>query len=739
MSELLDNLNPKQREAAETTEGPLLLLAGAGSGKTRVLVHRMAHLVEKGVRPHNILAITFTNKAAKEMRHRVENIIPSGADIWVSTFHSMCVKILRIDVEKTGFSRNFTIYDAQDAERLVKDVIKQLNIDDKKFPAKSVMYEISNQKNELLTPEDMAMLSEGDFRLKTIAKIYSVYQRRLIANNALDFDDIIMKTVELFSTHPDVLEKYQNRFRYIMVDEYQDTNTSQYQLIRFLSAKYENLCVVGDDDQSIYGWRGANINNILDFEKDFTGAKVIKLEQNYRSTGNILNAANTVIKNNSSRKGKKLWTDKGEGDSINLFRAETDIQESIYVMDTILRAVKLGKKHSEFAVLYRTNALSRVIEETLFKNGVPYRIFGGIRFYERREIKDVLAYLKAVANPNDEISLKRVINVPKRGIGDTTIEKITLYAVEEEMNFLAALKNAEEALGKKSKTSDRIGVFLEMLEMFRTDSESMPVSDLIKKVIDETGYLDNLLFEKTSGNDDSQDRLENVKELISKAAEFEKQSETPTLAAFLEDVALVADIDNYSETDDTVVLMTLHSAKGLEFPNVFIVGVEENIFPGYRAVSGETEKEMEEERRLCYVGITRAMERLYLSNSVIRRHNGAYVSNAPSRFLREIPKELINSGAERKIQAKNPQPAKQGFDKPFSAQYKKRIDPISVPVSKEKLDFVVGDMIEQARYGVGKVLDIREAGADYEVLVSFSEAGNKKFMAHLAKLKKANI
>ncbi|MCL2462021.1 MAG: UvrD-helicase domain-containing protein [Defluviitaleaceae bacterium] len=634
----LSKLNPMQRKAVEHTEGPLLLLAGAGSGKTNALTYRIAYLIDNGVSPFNILAITFTNKAAREMRDRVCNLSPKGDQVWVSTFHSTCVRILRREISHLNRGNNFTIFDADDSERLVKACIAELNINEKQFPPKGVLYTISAQKNELIGPENFAQANAGDFRLAKTAQVYKLYQKKLLEANALDFDDIIFKTVELFAKCPDVLERYQDRFHYILVDEYQDTNTSQYRLVRILAAKYQNLCVVGDDDQSIYGWRGANIRNILDFEKDFPKAAVIKLEQNYRSTKNILDAANSVISNNKGRKAKKLWTENTAGSKIYYQKVGSDKDEGMFVADTIRKKAAQGARYSDFAVLYRNNAQSRSIEDQLVFQSIPYRLFGGVRFYERKEVKDILAYLKVIYNQADIVSLSRIINVPRRGIGNASVDRLIAQAGADGVTLFETLKQADKA-GLTGARLVRIKEFADLMERLIEYAQGHLITDVIKRVIAETNYTADLLLE---GTEEAIGRVENVNELLSKAAEFEAGRENADLSAFLEDVALVADVDNYTEGEDTAVLMTLHSSKGLEFPCVFLVGVEEGLFPSYRAVMSDSPKELEEERRLCYVGITRAMRELYITSATSRMQYGQVVYNAPSRFIGEIGKEYIN-------------------------------------------------------------------------------------------------
>ena len=740
---LLDRLTPVQRQAAMTIDGPLLLLAGAGSGKTSVLTHRIAHMVAQGIQPFQILAITFTNKAAREMKERVATLVPEGSgDIWVSTFHSACVRILRREIGKIGYDNSFTIYDMDDQEKLMKTTLKELDINEKMFPPKSMLGAISSQKNELIGPDEYALLAGDDFKMKKIAQIYSAYQHKLRQSNALDFDDIIFKAVELFTTLPDVLARYHARFHYILVDEYQDTNTAQYELIRLLSSARKNLCVVGDDDQSIYGWRGANIRNILDFEKDFPGAVVLKLEQNFRSTGTILDAANAVIENNKMRKGKTLWTEHDAGKSIQYFRADSDLEEADFIASSIKVGVDGGRQYSDYAVLYRTNAQSRTIEDQLVHKSIRYRIFGGVRFYERREIKDVLAYLKAIANPLDEIAMRRIINVPKRGIGATTVDNVGLYARAADMSFHAALRDVEN-IALPAAATKKITAFAQMMDEFHRQSADLPVSQLLQTVLEETGYILDL----QASDPDAEERVANVQELVNKAVEFEKTAENSGLAAFLEDVALVADIDNFTEDDDTVVLMTLHSSKGLEFPVVFLAGFEEGIFPGFRSMTSSDMQEMEEERRLCYVGITRAKRELVITSANQRRMHGQIVCNAPSRFLKEIPAELVDGlvrqssvsrgnivrnntsrGAESsRTIAQDAFLPKAGITRP---------QPAPIPTNIAPPDYAVGDFVRQMKYGVGKVLAIRPAGADYEITIEFPTAGIKKFMAHLSKLTK---
>ncbi|MDO5388518.1 MAG: DNA helicase PcrA [Clostridia bacterium] len=729
----INSLNNMQKQAVLTTEGPLLLLAGAGSGKTRVLTHRIAYLIEKGVKPWNILAITFTNKAAREMKERVSAITPQGDEVWVSTFHSTCVRILRREIDKIGWSNKFSIYDADDSERLIKDILKENNISDKVYPPKMIMSVIGSQKDQMTDPTEYMKTVEKDFRMRKVADVYAMYQARLKENSALDFDDLIFKTVELFKKRPDILDKYQERFRYIMVDEYQDTNGSQYQLVKLLASKYNNLCVVGDDDQSIYGWRGADIKNILDFEKDFKDTTVIKLEQNYRSTGIILESANAVIKNNRTRKAKALWTESEDGAKLQFHISSGDREEAKFICDTIDKGVVDGKKYSDFAILYRNNALSRVIEEQLVKASIPYRLFGGTRFYDRKEIKDIMCYLKVLNNPNDDIAIKRIINVPKRSIGDTTVSKISEFASENHMSFYMALCGSEniDTLTPRAKAS--LEKFVSLLNDFNIDAQELPVSELIEKIIDETGYKAEL---EAINTDESKGRLENIEELINKAAEFEENTEDADLAQFLEEVALVADVDGFTEGDDTVVLMTLHSSKGLEFDTVFIAGFEESIFPGFRAMQDGTGTEMEEERRLCYVGITRAKKQLYLTAAKNRLQHGQRVFNMPSRFLKEIPSKYIDRSEEGLTVTKAENIGTFNTVKPNNPS-KRMVNPYKMPAPKNvTLDFTVGDRVKHIKFGIGQITDMAPAGADYEITVDFDNAGTKKLMSKFANLKK---
>ncbi|MCL1862221.1 MAG: UvrD-helicase domain-containing protein [Defluviitaleaceae bacterium] len=720
----LEKLNHTQREAAQHTEGPLLIFAGAGSGKTRVLTYRVAHLIEQGIDPYHIIAITFTNKAAREMRERISAITPLGEQVWVSTFHAACTRILRREIESLGFEKGFSIYDTSDTLRLTKECIKEKNLSESNYPPRHVMQVISSQKNELISPEEYEKSVAGDFRKSNIAELYAMYQKRLHAANALDFDDIIFKTVELFSQHADIKQKYESRFRYVLVDEYQDTNHAQYELVRLLSGYAQNLCVVGDDDQSIYGWRGADIKNILRFEKDYPGAKVIKLEQNYRSSKVILDAANAVIAANRDRADKQLWTENSRGDAIRLYSARDERDEGAFVAKKIATAVKAGARYGDFAVLYRTNAQSRGVEDQLVTSGIPYRIFSGVRFYEHMEIKDILAYLKAINNPADDMAYLRIINVPRRGIGAASLDKLKLFASERGMSLGFAISRADEVegLGKKSAPMIAFSDFLEECAEFMLEHT---VYELIQKILDDTNYMQTIM----DGTPEGEEREANINELLAKARIFEKESEDTSLAKFLEDVALVADIDNYNEDADAAALMTLHSAKGLEFDTVFMIGLEENLFPSYRSIDSGKREQMEEERRLCYVGFTRARKTLYLTRAFSRMNYGGIVRNPPSRFLDDVPVDCIASAKKNPVSLP---PSLAAIAKPAAKSPPPR--PISTKATPPPYE--VGDNVRQAKYGLGKVLQISRGGADYEVTVQFPSFGTKKFMASLAQLTK---
>lgn len=739
---IYDSLNEEQKKGVFTTEGPVLLLAGAGSGKTRVLTHRAVYLIEElGVNPYHILAITFTNKAAGEMRERIDDMVGYGSEnIWVSTFHSTCVRILRRFIDYIGFGTNFTIYDTEDQKTIMKDICKRLEIDTKMYKEKSLLAAISSAKDELISPEAYALRAQGDFRKMKEAAVYREYQQVLRKNNALDFDDLIVKTVELFQSDMEVLDYYQERFRYIMVDEYQDTNTAQFQLIKLLAGKYKNLCVVGDDDQSIYKFRGANIYNILNFEKEFPNAVTIKLEQNYRSTQNILNAANGVIANNVGRKAKRLWTENEEGEKIAFHQFETGFDEADYVAKDIRSKVREGMYHyGDCAVLYRTNAQSRLFEERFITASIPYKIVGGVNFYSRREIKDLLAYLKTIDNAMDDLAVRRIINVPKRGIGATTLSRVQDYADENGLTFYNALKMAEE-IGTIGRASAKIRPFVMLIQSMRSKLPYISVSELLQEIIEETGYVRELEAENT---EEAQQRMENIDELISKAVTYEESEEEPTLSGFLEEVALVADIDSVDETQDYVVLMTLHSAKGLEFPQVYLAGMEDGLFPGFGAICAENPTaEIEEERRLAYVGITRAKERLSISCARMRMIRGETQYNKVSRFVKEIPRELLAGTIQKEKMPDIPKPsmmAKNAFSaKPMALRR------TGVPEArnfgnsamKKSLDYAVGDTVSHLKFGTGVVKQIIDGGRDYEVTVDFSGVGVKKMFASFAKLKK---
>lgn len=737
---IYDTLNPEQLRAVFHYEGPLLILAGAGSGKTRVLTHRIAWLIEeKGVNPWNIMAITFTNKAAGEMRERVSRMLDGeGSVVWVTTFHSTCVRILRRYIDRLGYGTNFTIYDSDDQKSVVKDICKRLNVDTKLYKERFFMSVISSAKDELVSPEEFAAKAGRDYRSKCAVQVYREYQRQLHANNALDFDDLIYKTVELFQTCPDVLESYQERFRFIMVDEYQDTNTAQFKLVSLLASKYRNLCVVGDDDQSIYKFRGANIGNILNFEEFFPDAEVIRLEQNYRSTQNILNAANEVICHNQGRKEKRLWTANGEGNPVKFRQFTNGFEEAEYIAGLINGRVNVGKwKYGDCAILYRTNAQSRMFEEKFLLANIPYKIVGGINFYARREIKDILAYLKTIANGSDDLDARRIINVPKRGIGATTISRVQEYAIEQEISFYQALRVADTIPGI-GKGVGKLQNFVSMIQTFRSKQEFYSVRELIEDILETIGYRRELALE---GTEEADERLENLDELLSKAASYEEMQENPTLDGFLEEVALVADIDSLEEDADHVMMMTLHSAKGLEFPNVFLVGMEDGMFPSYMSISSEDPLDLEEERRLCYVGITRAMRELYLTAARQRMVRGEIHYNRVSRFVQDIPEELL-AHEEKRIEPekkeKEPMRHQQSaYRQAREAFHTKAFDPQQFQVKKASgLEYEAGDRVRHIKFGEGTVKAITEGGRDYEVTVEFDRVGVKKMFASFAKLKK---
>ncbi|MCX7841925.1 MAG: DNA helicase PcrA [Clostridia bacterium] len=735
---LLSNLNKEQKEAVLHIEGPLLILAGAGSGKTRVLTHRIAYLIkEKDVHPGSILSITFTNKAAREMKDRVGKILGDiSQDMWISTFHSACVKILRRDIDKIGFERSFVIFDTADQQTLIKSCLKELNLNDKNFPPRAMLENISKAKNELMDPAAFARAYSTDFRMSKVASIYELYQKKLKQNNALDFDDIIMHTIKLFNENPQVLSFYQRKFKYIMVDEYQDTNTAQYLLISMLAHIHRNLCVVGDDDQSIYGWRGANIRNILDFEKEFKNAKVIKLEQNYRSTKTILDAANHVIKNNFGRKSKKLWTENEDGTRIHNYEGSNELEEASFAANAIkkLKAAE-NREFKDFAVLYRMNAQSRVIEEMFIREGIPYKIIGGLRFYDRKEIKDVIAYLRVIQNPSDDLSLKRIINVPKRGIGDTTVDNAESIAVRRGASIFSVISSSSE-IPELARASAKLEGFVELVNRFRAKKESTGVAELIEEVINQTGILGELQAE---GTVEAETRIENIQELISVAMEFEQQSEEQGLEAFLSHVSLVSDIDNLSEERDNVVLMTLHSAKGLEFPVVFMIGMEEGIFPSYRSMMEESE--LEEERRLCYVGITRAREKLFMTHVNCRTLFGKTECYTTSRFLKEIPDELFDCPA-KKMNKRTSDTS--GISWGVATKQKVVSFPAGMKLTTASelkkplncISFSVGDNVEHKKFGVGVITSVEKESDDFKLEIQFKNAGMKRLMAAFANLKK---
>jgi len=768
---IYDTLNDEQKKGVFTTEGPVLILAGAGSGKTRVLTHRVAYLIEEcGVNPYNIMAITFTNKAAGEMRERIDDMVGYGSEsIWVATFHSTCVRILRRYIDRLGYDTNFTIYDADDQKTLMKDICKRLEIDTKIHKEKMFLNVISSAKDEMIDPIEFETRAAGDYNKRRQAEVYKEYQKVLRQNNALDFDDLLFKTVELFKLDKEVLSAYQERFKYIMVDEYQDTNTAQFELIRLLASKYKNLCVVGDDDQSIYKFRGANIYNILNFEKHFPDATVIKLEQNYRSTQNILDAANSVIANNVGRKDKALWTDNGSGEKINFEQLESGYEEADFIARDIASKIRKGEyTYKDCAILYRTNAQSRLFEEKFIVSNIPYKIVGGVNFYSRKEVKDILAYLKTIDNGRDDLAVKRIINVPKRGIGATSINKVSNYAFEHEIPFYTALRQASD-IPSMGKAADKIRPFVMFIQSMRVKLDNgYSLTQLILDIIETTGYVDEL---EAEGTEEAQARIENVDELISKISSYEESEEHPTLSGFLEEVALVADIDSLDESSDYVVLMTLHSAKGLEFPNVYLAGMEDGLFPSYMSITSDNaSNEIEEERRLAYVGITRAKERLTITAARSRVVRGETQFNRVSRFVKEIPKHLLGGeiyepkAMDEPVQDNEYQRARKAFrtsatsyssygQSSYDQRYQgttfgasKNKVPTYTPVAnqrsfasantKAELDYGVGDRVRHIKFGDGEVMAVVEGGRDYEVTVDFDKAGTKKMFASFAKLKK---
>ncbi|WP_226584424.1 DNA helicase PcrA [Halobacillus litoralis] len=741
LNALIQGLNTEQRNAVTHTEGPLLIMAGAGSGKTRVLTHRIAYLLsEKDIAPRNILAITFTNKAAREMKERVESLVgKDGEKIWMSTFHSMCVRILRRDIDRIGYDRNFSILDSSDQLSVIKQVLKEINLDPKKWDPRAMLGAISNSKNELMTAEDYAKQA-GNMHEEQIAEIYKGYQKKLRKNQSLDFDDLIMQTLRLFDEVPEVLESYQRRFQYIHVDEYQDTNHAQYQLVKHLASRYQNLCVVGDSDQSIYAWRGADIQNILNFESDYPNARTILLEQNYRSTELILDAANNVIDKNSGRKPKRLWTDNKGGEKIHYHQAGTEREEGLFVTDKIEDLVRQGRyRYQDVAILYRTNAQSRTIEETFVKAGVPYQMIGGTKFYDRKEIKDMLAYLRLIANPNDDLSFQRVVNEPKRGVGKTSMDKMLAYAADHDISLYDAAAEVD-FVGVSAKAAKAIMSFRKMIQNWCDQQEFLSATDMVQEVIDKTGYEEMLKNEKSI---EAQSRLENIEEFKSVTKNFEENAEDKTLVAFLTDLALIADIDSMNEdpsSDDTVTLMTLHSAKGLEFPVVFLIGMEENVFPHSRALMEE--EEMEEERRLAYVGITRAEKELFISHAKMRTLYGRTNMNPISRFIHEIPGELIE-GKEEKEEL--PFFNKKRETTPFGAKPQEAPQKRAAKKTKkkestggEKITWQPGDKAQHKKWGEGTVVKVQGEGDAMELDIAFpAPTGIKRLLARFAPITKA--
>lgn len=764
VSDILQSLNPVQKEAASCTEGPLLILAGAGSGKTRVLTHRIAYLIEeKGVNPWNIMAITFTNKAAQEMRDRVDRLVEFGAEsIWVATFHSSCVRILRRYIDRLGYDNHFTIYDTDDQKSVIRKAVKELDLDPKQYREGPLLGVISAAKNEMIEPEDFETQAGGDFRMCQEAKIYKAYQKTLIDNNAVDFDDLLLLTVRLLRENRDILEAYQERLRYIMVDEYQDTNSVQFELIRLLSGKYHNLCVVGDDDQSIYKFRGADITNILSFEETFPGAKVVKLEQNYRSTNNILEAANSVIANNAHRKEKHLWSENGDGKEVSFIHYETAYGEAEDVIDKIQTSVHMGKyQYQDCAILYRTNAQSRAFEEKCIKKSVPYRLVGGVNFYQRQEIKDILAYLKTIDSGLDDLSVTRIVNVPKRGIGQVTLNKLAVYASEHGMRLFQAMEQVEQIPGM-GKAADKIKGFVNQIMVFRALAKELDAAELIESILEQTGYLEEL--EKLE-EDKAQAKQENLDEFQNKAADYYANHDEAALTDFLEEVALVADIDNMDSEADSLTLMTLHSAKGLEFPVVYMTGMEEGLFPSYMSMNSGDPGDIEEERRLCYVGITRAMQQLTLTAAKQRMVHGNIQYSAISRFVKELPQEKLDwkeetfgglfkkgpsmtanslsgilfggsssmsSGSSFSASQGSQMAKKTNYDNVFDLKYAKAF---SSP-KPDSLDYKEGDRVSHIKFGKGTVLAVEDMKKDYQVTVEFDTAGIKKLFAGFAKLKK---
>ena len=753
MSKFLEGLNPSQLAAVSYTEGPLLILAGAGSGKTRVLTFKIAYLIEQGiVKPWQILAITFTNKAAKEMKARALNLIDSASEVWLGTFHSVCVKILKREIELLGYGKDFNIFDELDKEKLIKEVLKKMNLDDKKFVPKSMGYEISKAKDNIILPEQFAKEAEGDYRKEQIAKIYAMYQSELKSYNSIDFDDIIMLTVKLFLENPDRLSYYQNKFRYVLVDEYQDTNKLQFTLISLIASAHGNVCVVGDESQSIYGWRGADIANILNFEKEFFGAKIIKLEENYRSTQTILNAANEVIKNNSAKIDKNLWTKNLVGDKIKYFSASNEYSEVEYVVqqiDDICRKEK--KNYSNFAVLFRTNAQARVIEDVFMKTGTPYKLIGGLKFYSRKEVKDLTSYLKLLQNVNDAIALKRIINVPKRGIGDSALDKLEEIALEKNISLFEVIKDSNNY--RDIRSSGNIMMFRDIILELQSKKDELSVSELMKKILKVTGY-EAMLNEEASK--EAENRFENLMEYIGVATEFEKESADNTLADFLDSIALVADVDKLDDTAEAVTLMTMHSAKGLEFDVVFLVGMEEGLFPSSRSINED--EQAEEERRLCYVGITRAKEKVYVTSASKRTMYGSTSYTIPSRFISEIPEHLFEEDVSQKVNTTkeflNAEYARSSAVKTSSipseiVKATKKSIGLSVDSflgnitnradeTKDISKYKIGDKIKHKKFGIGVICNIEPEDNDLKLEINFETSGFKRLMAKYTPLEILN-
>lgn len=733
---ILKNLNDKQREAVTTTEGPLLIVAGAGSGKTTVLVNRIAYIIDQAkAAPYNILAITFTNKAANEMKERIAALLPGlSNEMWVGTFHSICVRILRRSIDLLGYTNDFVIYDTADVKTLMKECYRELDIDDKNFPARSVMSIISNAKNDSLDAETFESVYKNDFRMSVVARIYKLYQGKLKRNNALDFDDIILNTVKILSLNPEVLQKYQNRFRYILVDEYQDTNNIQYLLISLLAGGHGNICVVGDDDQSIYKFRGANIGNILSFESDYENAKRITLEQNYRSTQVILRAANAVIANNQGRMGKELWTAKDGGEKIRVFTAPSEYDEARFIARTIKEYQAENGKFSDCAILYRTNAQSRVIEEMLMREAVPYRVLAGLRFYDRKEIKDIIAYLRLIHNPNDDMSLRRIINEPKRKIGGATVDKLTALAMAKDCSVYDIIRNANLFEGELKSATKKLEEFFNLMESLIVLKDTIPLTQLMTRVLNDTGYLAMLQLDNSIEN---QTRCENIDEFMNVAAEFEKNPEYEgKLSEFLESVTLISDVDSYDEDEDAAVMMTIHSAKGLEFPVVFLTGMEEGLFPGMRSIGNADD--IEEERRLCYVAITRAREQLYITKSQSRTVYGKTTPAQPSRFFKEIPLDCLEDKSQLRTKTTE---FLRGNGRSIGSYFDRAKEPVRTVKQQEDSGTVMfnkGDVVEHRKFGRGVVISVKQFGNDAILEIEFDSIGHKQLMAAFARLKKIN-